>query len=231
MKKLVVIFILTAVMTFSLAAMSKMEFVETTVDFGEIESGKIAELKFAFKNTGDTTLIIKNVSSSCGCTATRLEKKEYEPGESGVIPVKFNSKGYNGRVTKSITITTNDKENVYSRLKIKGKVNLKDFAAIEIEPNDMDFDKKKVKIGEEYKKKIHIRNTGSINLRIIEVQHSPEISTVFRKKIIKPGDELTVPIIFRPMQKGHFATFIKIRTNAYRQRLTIVKLKAEVEEG
>lgn len=228
MKKLFVITLFISLITFSLAADSRMEFKETTIDFGEVESGKVVDINFEFENTGDSLLLIKNVSTSCGCTATKLEKKEYQPGEKGVIPVKFNSRGYNAKVTKTITIATNDKENPYSRLKITGNVVLKDFAAIEMEPDHLNFEK--VKIGKDYSKKVSIKNTGTIDLRIVEVSHSPEIMPEFTQKIVKPGKGMTVNIVFKPMQEGHFTTFIKIRTNAYRQRLIIVRVNAEVEE-
>jgi hypothetical protein len=228
MKKLFIIILFISLITFSLAANSRMEFKETTIDFGEVESGKVVDINFEFKNTGDSVLIIKNISTSCGCTATKLEKKEYQPGEKGVIPVKFNSSGYNAKVTKSITIVTNDTENPYSRLKITGSVILKDFAALEIEPDQLNFEK--VKIDKDYSKKVNIKNTGTIELRIVEVTHSPEIMPEFTQKIVAPGKEMTVNIAFKPMQEGQFTTFVKIRTNAYRQRLVIIRINAEVEE-
>lgn len=228
MKKLCVIILFTSLITFSLAADSRMEFKETTIDFGEVDSGKVVDINFEFENTGDSVLIIKNIRATCGCTATRLEKKEYQPGEKGVIPVKFNSRGYNKRITKIIRISTNDKENPFPELKITGNVVLKDFAAIEMEPDQLDFEK--VKIGKEYSKKVSIKNTGTIDLRIVEVTHSPEIVPGFTRKIARPGKEMNVNIVFKPMQEGRFTTFIKIRTNAYRQRLVILRVNAEVEE-
>ena len=229
MRKLFVVIIFISLVTFSLKANSHMEFKETTIDFGEVESGKVVDINFEFENTGDTVLLIKNISTSCGCAAAKLEKKEYQPGEKGIIPVKFNSRGYNSRVTKAITIATNDKENPYSRIKITGKVVLKDFAAIELEPDQLNFEK--VKMGKDYSKKVNIKNTGTIDLRVIEVSHSPEIMPEFTQKIVKPGEEMTVNIVFKPMQEeGRLTTFLKIRTNAHRQRLMIVRINSEAEK-
>lgn len=228
MKKLCVIILFISMMVFSLAAESHIKFKETTIDFGEVNSGEIVDIKFEFENTGDSILIIKNISTSCGCAAAKLEKKEYQPGEKGALPVKFNSRGYYGRVTKSITMATNDKDNVYSRLKITGKVILKNFAAIGLEPDLLDFEK--VNIGKIFLKKMSVMNTGTIDLKIIEVTHSPEIVPEFNEKIIKPGEDTTVKITFKPMQKGRFSTFLKIKTNAHRQRLMIVRINADIIE-
>jgi hypothetical protein len=227
MKKLLLITFFIPLLTVFLAAESQIKFKETTVDFGEIDSGQVKDMNFEFENTGDSVLIIKNISASCGCTATKLLKKEYQPGEKGTIPVKFNSRGYHGKVTKSITVTSNDKANVYSRLQITGKVTLKNFASVELQPDQINFEK--VKLNESYSKKISIKNTGTIDLKIIEVTHSPELTLEFTDKIVKPGKELPVNIVFRPMQQGRFTAFLKIRTNAYRQRLMILRVNAEIE--
>lgn len=227
MKKLLIITLLISLLTIFLAAESQIKFKETTVDFGEIDSGQVVDLNFEFENAGDDVLIIKNISTSCGCTAAKLLKKEFQPGEKGTIPVKFNSRGYQGKVTKSITVATNDKDNVYSRLQITGKVTLKDFAALELNPDQINFEK--VKLNENYSKKISLKNTGTIDLKIIEVTHSPELNLEFTDKTVKPGKEMPVNVIFRPMQQGRFTAFLKIRTNAYRQRLVILRVNAETE--
>jgi len=223
-----VITILVSGLSLPLAAQAKIKFESTEVDFGEIESGKVVDVEYKFENAGDSLLVIKNIAASCGCTAAKLEKKEYQPGEKGTLSVKFYSRGYNGKVTKTITISTNDKSNVYTRLKITGKISLKDFAAIEVGPDRIDF--KEVVLEKKYSEKIKIKNAGSIDLRIIEVTHSPEIWPEFSQKVIAPDEEIDVNIVFKPMQKGRFATFLKIRSNSYRQRMVIIKVNAEVKE-
>ena len=220
------IFIFVAMLALSLSA-GTIKFQKTEVDFGEADSGKVVDVTFKFENSGDTTLLIKNISASCGCTAAKLEKKEYAPGEKGEIPVKFYTRGYNGKVVKTLTISTDDKDNVYTKLKIIGNVKLKDFAAIELGSDKVNF--KEVKLGEQYTETVTLKNTGSIDLRIIEVTHSPDIYPIFTKKSVKADEEISVKIVFNPMTKGRFATFMKIRSNAYRQRMVILKVNAEVK--
>jgi hypothetical protein len=220
--------ILVPLLTVTLAATAKITFEKTELDFGELESGKVVDMEYKFKNTGDETLIIKNISSSCGCTVTKVDKKEYQPGEEGVIPVKFFSRGYNGKITKIITVATNDPENVYTRLKVMGNVVLKDFAQWEIIGADrLDFSE--VALGQKYTEQIKFKNTGTIDLRIIEVTHAPEISPEFNKKVLAPDEEGEVNIVFKPMQVGRFAAFMRIRTNAYKQRSVIIKVSAEIK--
>lgn len=204
-----------------------MKFKETTIDFGEVDAGKSVDIKFEFENTGDDVLVIKNIRSTCGCTVAKVEKKEYNPGEKGEIPVKFFSRGYRGKITKTVTVTTNDKDNIYTVLKITGNVNLKDFAQAELTPDKLNYEE--IKLNKSHKKTFKIKNTGTIDLRIIEVTHGPEINIEFTKKLIKPKEEAEVIVNLHAMDAGKFTSFIKIRTNAYRQYLTILKVEADIK--
>lgn len=225
MKYLLTIIILIS--SLALFGDSKIEFKSKTVDFGEIESGKNIDLNFEFKNSGDTELIIKSIRATCGCTVTRVAKKNFQPGESGTIPVKFFSRGYNGRVIKTIKLSTNDKSNPYINLRIEGNVIMKDFSRINISPSKIDFNN--VTIGEEYTHEVTIKNSGTIPLRIFEIRHDPEIMVKFPKKKIMPKDEITAKIFYTPMVKGRFVTFLKIKTNSYGQYLTIIKINSETK--
>lgn len=225
MKKTSIILFIISQLSFLLFSQPVIKFKQKIINFGEIQSGKVIDLKFEFVNDGDTTLIIKNIRTTCGCTVTQIEKREYKPGESGKIPVKFFSQGYNGKIVKTITVITNDKTNQYTRLKITGKVILKDFASIKIFPDRVDF--KDIKVEEKYSKKISIQNTGTIDLVILEVTHAPEIMVEFEKKIIKPNEISKIDIILNPMQTENLTTFLKIRTNAYRQNISIVRINVE----
>lgn len=49
------------------------------------EADKTARAEFAFTNTGTQPVVIDSVKSSCGCTTTALDKKIYQPGETGHI--------------------------------------------------------------------------------------------------------------------------------------------------
>lgn len=212
-----------------LAAASQLKFEAEEIDIGEVESGKIVDVEFKFENAGDSILIIKHIAASCGCTAAKLEKKKYEPGEKGTISVKFNTRGVNGNVTKTLTISSNDKTNVYTKLKIKGKITLKYFATIEVVPDRIEFNE--VTLGKKYSKKIKIINGGTIDLRIIEVTHSPDIWPEFTKKIVRPNEEIEVNVVFKPMQVGKIATFLKIRSNSYKPRMMVlVKVSADIKE-
>lgn len=99
---------------------AKMEFKSEVIDYGEIAKGSDGVRTFEFKNTGNTPLVITNVSSSCGCTVPKKPEEPIQPGETGEIQVKYDTKRV-GPIRKTITVYSNAEEPAKS-LKIKGKV-------------------------------------------------------------------------------------------------------------
>jgi hypothetical protein len=57
---------------------AKIEFKDTTIDYGTIEKGADGLRVFEFTNTGDAPLIISKVTASCGCTIPKkTERSNY----------------------------------------------------------------------------------------------------------------------------------------------------------
>jgi len=228
MKKTLIASLLVLLSTMVLFSDAKLTFEATTVSFGKVEQGNTASLEFKFKNTGDSKLVITRVLPSCGCTAVKLEKKEYEAGESGLIPIKFNSHGYFGNITKAVTVHSNDNKNPTLRLLLKGEVMVKNFSLPEINQDKIDFNI--VKLGKKYTKKLKIKNKGTIDMEIMDVFHNPEIVPEFSKQTIKPGEEADLIITFIPFKKNIPERRLRIRTNSVKSRYVIVKVIATVKD-
>lgn len=211
-------------------AQAEVIFEKSTINFGTINSGDNVQVEFKFKNVGDNVLQLKNISTSCGCTAARIEKTEYKPGEEGVIPITFNSLGKHGRVYERIIVATNTKENLI-RLHLEGKVIMKDFAVAEVDFKDRNIDFEKVVVNTTYNKKITIKNSGNKGFRITKVSHSPEVLPSFSRIYLDPGEEGEISMNFTPVRPGRFSTFFTIETSAYKGRYITILLKAEIQEA
>ncbi|TAH26311.1 MAG: DUF1573 domain-containing protein [Cytophagales bacterium] len=83
----------------------------TSHDFGDIIQGDKVSFVFKYKNTGTEPLIINEVLTTCGCTATEWSKTPLAPGEIGSLSASFNSEGKMGRQNKVITILSNATNN------------------------------------------------------------------------------------------------------------------------
>jgi len=86
----------------------------TTYDIGKMKPATTKEIEFKFTNDGKSDLVLRNIRATCGCTAIQQGTTQgtgIKPGESNSIKATFNSGGYNGKVTKTIYVYTNDPKN------------------------------------------------------------------------------------------------------------------------
>lgn len=92
------------------------------IDFGKLAQNQKFEHDFVLTNAGKSTLYIRKIKASCGCTAVQPEKNQVEPGESVKVKTVFNSAGKRGNQNKTVTIITNDPKRSNLILRIKGEV-------------------------------------------------------------------------------------------------------------
>jgi len=98
-----------------------MTFETTEYDFGSVNEGDIVDYTFKFTNTGDSPLVINKATATCGCTVPQWPRDPINPGSTGEIKIKFNSKNRKNLQTKYVNINANTKPEV-TRLKITGNV-------------------------------------------------------------------------------------------------------------
>jgi uncharacterized protein YdeI (BOF family) len=224
-KSILALFILLVALP--ILAKPAIKFKNMAIDFGEVESGKIVDINFDFENAGSDLLLIKNVIPACGCTTTQLAKKEYNPGEKGTITSKFNTSGYNGKVIKTITVLSNDPDAAETRLTISGTVTIKDFAQADLKPERINFDT--VSAGKTYTRKLNLSNSGTNDLRIIEISCGPEVSLLFKTNVLGAKKTTEIVLNFTPFAKGTISNMVKIRTNDFRNPYVFIRLEAQCE--
>ena len=100
---------------------ASFKFEKDEIDFGTIEQGESTTHEFKFTNTGSEPLIISKAEGSCGCTVPIFPKEPIMKNQSATIKVTFNSTGKFGIQDKTVTITSNAKQNPMI-IHIKGTV-------------------------------------------------------------------------------------------------------------
>jgi hypothetical protein len=98
----------------------KIQFATPIYDFGRVKSGEPVKYTFIFTNTGDQVLEITHVQPSCHCTTAGEWTKKVEPGQTGTIPIQFDSTGMNGPLVRTITVNSTDKSQAVTVLQVKG---------------------------------------------------------------------------------------------------------------
>jgi hypothetical protein len=70
---------------------AELECAQPLVEKGEVRSGRPLSHRFAFTNRGQHLVEVTEVRPSCGCLAPKLEKRRFEPGESGELLLEVNT--------------------------------------------------------------------------------------------------------------------------------------------
>ncbi len=79
------------------------------------------KLQVEFTNEGDAPLVLSNVRGCCGTRIKNWPKEPVMPGEEGVIEVEFRLAPRPHKVSRTVTVTSNDPKNV-KMFRIKGEV-------------------------------------------------------------------------------------------------------------
>lgn len=90
------------------ANFTRIQWLDTLIDFGTINMGDSIQVKFQCTNTGNKPLFLTGVRASCGCTVPSYTESAILPGEKGLVTASFNSnKSHPGDIFKTVYVTTN----------------------------------------------------------------------------------------------------------------------------
>lgn len=84
------------------------------------------DFTFEYTNSGKKDLEIKDVKTSCGCTAAVVSGKKLKPGEKGTLKVELDTSNRMGRMSRVITVSSNDPDQSQKILTIYAEVVRKD---------------------------------------------------------------------------------------------------------
>jgi hypothetical protein len=101
----------------------RISFDKYSHDYGKVLSGDTVTEEFTFTNTGDQTLIIEKLRSSCGCTKAVKGSREVPPNGKSKIVAAFDTTGLRpGRKSKTIYVHTNDSKKPLVKLILRADV-------------------------------------------------------------------------------------------------------------
>lgn len=220
---LAVVLLSPVLFSLNLDAAPAIEFDKKVFDFGEIIAGDTAVCLFAFTNTGDSLLKILDMRTTCACAIADMEKKTFNPQEKGTIKAIFYSTGRKGKVTKSVFITTNIKENRVVRLAITGNVK----RTWKCEPEKVDFGE----IGERtiLIDTVEISTESTDSIQIDSIVPEPEQLTV--TMVNHGGNSVRLKVVVETSDiKWRFIGVIRFYSSIPEARKIIIPVYARVSE-
>jgi hypothetical protein len=91
---------------------------------------------FLLENKGQTSLVISQVRSGCGCTRAELDRSIIPPGESATLSTRLSLRGIVGSKRTSIYLHTNDPLNPIFQCQLTGMA----VTELDLSPSSLHFD-------------------------------------------------------------------------------------------
>ncbi|MBI5386280.1 MAG: DUF1573 domain-containing protein [Verrucomicrobia bacterium] len=195
-------------------------------DFGKANGGSVVNISYVFTNTGKAELEVTGVQPGCGCTVPGQWSRKVAPGQTGSIPLQFNTGSYSGPVQKSVTVTCNDPAHPTSILQLKGVV----WKAVDVNPMYAIFNPVADSPTNEARTVRIVNNTdGPMTLSPPEVNNK---SFTAELKTLKPDKEFELTIkTVPPFSSGTVQGMVTIKTTSTNAPTISVNAIAMVQQS
>jgi len=198
----------------------------STIDLGDLYADDKVEHLVTIKNTGTDTLRIQNVKASCGCTSALLKNSSgaIAPGSSAQLSIVFNTKNQMGKVTKSVTITSNDSKSPTTQVHFTAFVQER----LKISPPMLML----------YERTGDTVLTGTVMLKNLDRSRTIKILSVntkmpnctlsLKKKQLKPMEETQLDVRYRTRGEEYLNDNIQIITDLISQNTFTIYVQKKV---
>ena len=190
----------------------RLELSQTVWDFGTVWSGDKVSTTITLRNAGDAALMITQVKSSCGCTATKHTKQMLAPGESDEIEISYNTKKQAEKVSQTVRIHTNDPATPIAKLEVRGIVR----QILEMDPSSF-VNIGRIGLDEEVTRSIEIKcnYTEPLHLTMDILRPSDDLDVKFEE--LEPGHRYKVTATTKPpLEMGSLRAMVGLNTGLER---------------
>ena len=111
----------------------KLMFDRDSRDFGKVMVGKKVSHHYIVRNTGTAPLVIKKISTSCGCTVAKLDQTVLPPGAKSTIDAELTVR--RGSNSQQVYLHSNDPDHPRKTLKLLAQ----GFDRVLLEPGGFNF--------------------------------------------------------------------------------------------
>ena len=202
-------------------------------NFGRAGEGEAVEKKFLIRNAGDEDLLIQRIVPSCtSCTVINVSTNRLAPGEGLTIPVRLTLGGFQGMITKTVTIETNDPATPRFLLAIKGEV----VSDIILRPAVLAFGQLNEGVPDEREVSIKAGEGHALNITGVECAQD-----IFKPELVvdEPGSSYRVKVRFdgtrfaedRMLVRGRMADMLVIRTDSPGRPVVKVGIQGLLQPG
>jgi hypothetical protein len=193
---------------------------EMTYDFGQVlESAEVVH-DYTVRNTGRMTLNISGVRTSCGCTIAHFDK-EIPPGGEGKVTLKVNLKGFQGKISKTATVSSNDPKNPELVIKVEGSV----IALIDVKPTSNVVFRG---LADQTTETVLDLSATSTPFHISSTETNLTDNISYKLETVEDGKLYRVRVANRT-KRGNYAGFIKLVTDMAQKPELLIRVNGFIE--
>ena len=178
----------------------------TKFDFGDLYFGA-AKKVLMIRNDGTDTLIVSNISASCGCTGTLMSNDHILPGDSGALSIMFHTRNLAGHAEKAVTLDSNDPDHKHVRIIFTANV----IGVLDVVPDYLYFQTNRDSIATQT---VTIKNRGTESFNITSTTTTLDnVGLKLSDSRLRPGQEATLTVTLTPKSAGTLKGNIEIDTD------------------
>lgn len=195
------------------ASASQLGFSDTQVHFGNMQEGPDAQKTITLTNVSDTRVVVANVSTSCACTTTRLDKTELEPGEAAIMVITYHTFKYPGKFDKTVHVFTGPDGKTEDVIHILGHVDPVPMGVMEVEPRKVDLGG--LAAGKANHVTLTVTNAGDASMNVSAVKSQKSGETYWTGNLtVAPGESSPIGFSVTPTKAGPFLDVVMIHSDA-----------------
>ena len=209
------------------AATPRLVCAEPIHDFGRVKGEPVISHSFALENRGDSSLVVRRVVTSCGCTTPDARSFTIAPGDTRNLPIKFDLHGRSGKQRQFVTLHTNDPDTPRLALQIMGNavppvdISPRTLNLKQVDPDNLDAHARTITLTSTSEEPFKVEKVEALNQRARAVVTHAE-----------DGRSATVEVTPLPQTgEGNFTDILMIHTSNPDVRGKRVLVMWEVRTG
>ncbi len=179
-------------------------------DFGSLDQSQTIRREFVLRNAGTRPLEIREITSSCGCTAAEPGSRHLAPGAETALAVSVDLRGRRGPQDFRVVVHTNDPEQPATQLSVSGTVT----SAVAVDPPGIFFGQLLLDSRETRSVEIRAdRNAGDLAIEQVVVPDDAPFTVTTTP--IRAGRSYRLSVATTPpLPEGPLASSFRIRTDS-----------------
>ncbi|WP_272699491.1 DUF1573 domain-containing protein [Desulfovibrio sp. Fe33] len=195
------------------ASAGQLRISDLKVEFGNMQEGPDAQKTVTLTNASSTEAVVANVSTSCACTSTKLDKTRLAPGETATMVITYHTLKYPGKFDKTVHVFSGGEGKTEDVIHILGHVDPIPMGVMEIDPRKVDLGT--LAADRPNKVSLKVANAGDAPMKVTAVKSQKFGKTYWVGELTVPaGQSADIAVTLEGLKAGRFLDMVMVYSDA-----------------